>query len=349
MPKAKEEPKAKPKLALYWASSCGGCEIAVLAIQEKILDVAAAFDIVLWPCVMDFKKHDIEAMADGEIDVCLFNGAIRTAENEEWAHLLRRKSKVLVAYGSCAMEGGIPGLANFADRGKMMQYIYHDSPSVDNPGGVDPQTLTLIDDVELRLPEFWTTVRTLDQVVPVEYYLPGCPPEAKWTEAAVGAILSGELPPPGSVIGMDVTVCDECPRTRSEKSIKHFYRPYEIIPDPEVCLLEQGLFCAGIATRAGCGALCPQVNMGCRGCYGPNEGVIDGGARLISALASVLDANTPQEIDAILDTLPDPAGYFYRFSLARSLMHRTRLEGGNGNRSAVLITESTRLDPKLAE
>lgn len=95
----------KPKLALYWASSCGGCEIAVLALHEKILNVAEAFEIVLWPCVMDFKKADIEAMGDGEITVTLFNGAIRNDENEEMAHLLRRKSKVMVAFGSCAMEG----------------------------------------------------------------------------------------------------------------------------------------------------------------------------------------------------------------------------------------------------
>ncbi len=341
--------KEKPKLALYWASSCGGCEIAVLAIQEKILDVAAAFDIVLWPCVMDLKKSDIEAMDDGEIDVCLFNGAIRNDDNEEWAHLLRRKSKTLVAYGSCAMEGGIPGLANFKDRRQVTDFVYHDSPSVDNPDHIEPQTLTLVEDVELTLPEFWNTVRTLDQVIPVDYYLPGCPPEAKWTQAAVEAILSGQLPPPGSVIGMDVTVCDECQRTRSEKKIRRFYRPYEIIPDPQQCLLDQGLFCAGIATRAGCGALCPQVNMGCRGCYGPNEGVVDGGARLISAIGSVLDAETPEEIDAILDTLPDPAGYFYRFGLAHSLMRRTRLERDNGYRKAAPLAEIPRLDPHLAK
>jgi F420-non-reducing hydrogenase small subunit len=148
---------------------------------------------------------------------------------------------------------------------------------------------------------------------------------------------------------MDVTVCDECPRTKSEKKITRFYRPQEIIPDPDICLLEQGLFCAGIATRAGCGALCPSVNMGCRGCYGPNEGVIDGGARLISAIASVIDAKTPEEIDAILDTLPDPAGYFYRFSLPHSLMHRTRLEQTNGHKSAVPYPEVPRLDPKLKD
>lgn len=339
----------KPKLALYWASSCGGCEIAVLAVHEKILDVAAAFDVVLWPCPMDFKKKDVEALADGEIDVCLFNGAIRNDDNEEWAHLLRRKSKVMVAYGSCSSEGGIPGLANFKDREQILRFCYLDSPSVDNPEGILPQTETQVPEGVLTLPVFWNTVKTLDQVVPVEYYLPGCPPEVEWTLAAVDAILTGKLPPPGSVVGLGVTVCDQCKRTRNEKKISRFYRPYEIIPDPEVCLLEQGLFCAGIATRAGCGALCPQVNRGCEGCYGPNEGVVDGGAKLIAALGSVLDAEAPEDIDAILDTLPDPAGYFYRFSLPGSLMHRVRLEQQNGNKTAAPIAEVPRLDLQLRD
>lgn len=340
----------KPRLALYWATSCGGCEIAVLALHEKILDVADAFEIVLWPCVMDFKKSDIEALADGEIDVCLFNGAIRNDENEEWAHLLRAKSKAMVAFGSCAVEGCIPGLANFTDRDTLMQFVYDDSPTTDNPAGIRPEPFTAIPEGgRLELPIFWNTVKTLDQVVPVEYYLPGCPPEAKWILAAVEAIISGELPPPGTVIGMDVTVCDECPRERSEKKIKQFYRPYEIIPEPDICLLDQGLFCAGIATRAGCGALCPAVNMGCRGCYGPNEGVVDGGAKLIGALASVIDAETPEEIDAVLDTLPDPAGYFYRFGLAHSLMHRTALAKENGHYKAEPVAEMPRLDPALKD
>jgi F420-non-reducing hydrogenase small subunit len=333
----------KPKLALYWASSCGGCEISVLAIHEKILDVAAAFDIVFWPCVMDFKEADVEALADGEIDVCLFNGAIRNDENEHMAHLLRRKSKVMVAYGSCSTEGCMPGLANFFDRDQMLNFIYSESPSTDNPEGILPQMESEVPEGVLQLPGFWNTVKTLDQVVPVEYYLPGCPPEAQWTEAAVNAILSGELPPPGSVIGANTAVCDECPRTRSEKKITRFYRPYEIVPEPDICLLDQGLFCAGIATRGGCGALCPQVNMGCRGCYGPLDGVLDHGARLLSALASVIDAKTPEEIDAVLDTLPDPAGYFYRFGLAHSMLHRT----GLGESQQAKHYEPPRLDPSL--
>ena len=90
----------KAKLALYWAASCGGCEIAALGIEEKILDVAAKFDIVLWPCVVDGKVRDIERMDSKSIDVCLFNGSIRTSEQEYMARLLRDRSKVLVAFGS---------------------------------------------------------------------------------------------------------------------------------------------------------------------------------------------------------------------------------------------------------
>ena len=70
--------KPKGKLALYWAASCGGCEISLLAIDEKILDVAAAFDIVFWPCATDGKVHDIEKMADGEIDDLM---VVATANN----------------------------------------------------------------------------------------------------------------------------------------------------------------------------------------------------------------------------------------------------------------------------
>ncbi len=316
-----EKPKAK--LALYWAASCGGCEISVLALNEKILDVAAAFDIVFCPCIMDTKARDIEKMPDGHIDVCLFNGGIRTSENEYMAQLLRKKSKVLVAFGSCAQEGCIPGLANLSNREEVFRTSYHDTASTENPQDVRPQPETKVPEGNLHLPVFYDTLKTLDQTVTVDYYLPGCPPEADRIWDAVTAILEGKLPPAGSVIGSDTTVCDTCKRKRSEKKIKKFYRTWEIIPDEETCLLEQGLVCCGLATRAGCGALCPQVNSPCIGCYGPNNGVQDYGARLMSALASVIDSNDPDEIDRIIqEGIPDPIGSFYRFSLAHSLLRR---------------------------
>jgi len=324
--------KPKGKLALYWAASCGGCEISVLAINEKILDVAAAFDIVLWPVAVDAKVRDIEKMPDGSIDVCLFNGGIRTSEQEYMAQLMRRKSKVLVAFGSCAQEGCIPGLANMNNRREVFDAAYTQEQSTENPEDVRPQHETEMPEGTLYLPVFYDTLKTLDQTVKVDYYLPGCPPEADKIWAAVTAILEGKLPEPGSVIGANTTVCDECKRTRTEKTIKKFYRTWEIIPDPDTCLLEQGLLCCGIATRTGCGARCPEVNSPCIGCHGPTDDAPDFGARLMSALASVIDSGDPDEINRIIkEGIPDPVGSFYRFSLASSLLRRKkRVTGGNG-------------------
>lgn len=316
--------KAKPKLALYWAASCGGCEIAVVNIAENILKVADAFDIVLWPCIVDGKVKDIEAMDDGEIMICLFNGGIRTSENEEMAHLMRRKSQVMVSFGSCAQEGCIPGMANLTTKDAIFNTVYIDNPSVDNPNGVFPTPGYSMPEGEIHLPEFYETLRSLNQVTQVDYYIPGCPPESPQIWAVLELILSGaELPPVGSVIGANVsTVCDECDREKREKCVSQFYRPFEIVPEDDWCLLEQGLVCAGLATRGGCGAKCPSVGIGCRGCYGPPDDVLDQGARLVSSIASMVDSNDPDEIQAIIDTIADPAGTFYRFGMAHSLLFR---------------------------
>jgi F420-non-reducing hydrogenase small subunit len=316
---------AKPKLALYWASSCGGCEIAVLDIHEKILDVAAAFDIVFWPVALDFKYDDVRAMEDKSIDLCLFNGAIRNSENEEIAHLLRAKSKALVAFGSCALEGGIPGLANLTTKKDIWRYVYTESPStVVHDGGVFPEVQTTMQDGGIEIPDMWNTVKSLDQVIDVEYYIPGCPPQPEQIWTVIEYILSGKpLPPKGTVLGAgDKTCCDECARERKEKKLKKFYRPFEIETDPQQCLLDQGVICMGPATRSGCGALCTKANMPCRGCYGPPPNVTDQGAKMVSALSSVIDAHEPDEIEKILDGIVDPIGTFYRFSLPHSILRR---------------------------
>ncbi len=315
---------AKPKFAIYWAGSCGGCEIAFLDIREKILDVDQAVDLVFCPCVMDTKYQDVEAMSDQEIDVCLFNGVIRNEENLHIAELLRKKSKVLVAYGSCASEGCIPGLANLTSKEAICQYVYQDSPSVGNPDKVVPKTETKINSGKLTLPAMFDYVRTLNQVVDVDYKMPGCPPVAEQIWAVIEAILSGNLPKKGSVIGINPkTVCDECPMTKEEKRVKAFIRPHMVKNiDSEKCLLEQGIICNGPATQAGCGALCPQVNLGCRGCYGPAEGISDIGGKLAGAIASIVDSDDPEEIEKIVDQIVDPVGTFYRFNLPSSIIGR---------------------------
>ena len=316
---------AKPKFAMYWAASCGGCEIAVLNIHEKILDVDANFEVVFWPVAMDAKYKDVEAMEDGSILLTLFNGGIRNDENEHIAKLLRKKSQILVAFGSCASEGCIPGLANLSPVNEIAETAFN-TVSTDNPDGILPQTSYEMPEGKITIPKIYPRLRTLDQVVDVDYYMPGCPPESHQIAAVIDLVVQvlqgkAELPPKGTTIGAgNSTVCDECTRVRNVKTVKAFHRIYDEEIDPELCLLEQGIPCNGPATRSGCNARCPSAGAQCIGCYGPAEGVLDYGARLISAFASVIDSEDPEEIDAILDGIPDPTGQFYRFNLAGSLL-----------------------------
>lgn len=322
---------AKPKLAIYGAASCGGCDIALINLHEHLLDLAAAFEIVFWPTVMDGKYADLRALADGELAVALVSGGMRTAETVELAELLRRKSRILVALGSCAQEGCIPGLANLSSAEQILDAAFS-TESTDNPHNLRPICEYNAPEGKLHLPAFEPTLRSLGQVVDPDYTIPGCPPESGMIWAALSALIGAldradALPARGAVLGAgETTVCDECPRTREVKKIRRFVRYQQVTAfDPQICLLEQGLACAGPATRNGCGALCPQVAAPCIGCYGPAAGVTDAGARLLSAFASVIEADSAAEIESILDDLPDPAGTFYRFGLAGSLLRGARI------------------------
>ena len=319
--------KEKLKLGFYWAASCGGCEIAVLDINEKILDVVNIADIVFWPVAIDVKYKDVEAMPDKYIDVCFFNGSVRSEEQEHMAKLLRKKSKVLVAFGSCAHEGCVPGLANLNDRKEIFEHVYLGT-HITNPEKTVPQTKTQVKEGSLKLPEFYDTVRTLGQTVDVDYYLPGCPPPVKLVLNAIDAIAKNQLPPKGSVLAPMKSVCDECPRKKENKRINKIYRVYEKAPEPERCLLEQGIICIGPATRSGCGAQCLNVDMPCTGCGGPCPNAPEQGAAMLSALASIMGLETEQEhytdeeVEKLMGQIKDPVGTFYMYSLPSSILRR---------------------------
>jgi len=306
----------KLKFAFYWAASCGGCEIAVLDINEKILDVVAKADIVFWPVAMDIKYKDVEEMSDKYIDVCFFNGAIRTEGQEHLAKLLRKKSKILVAFGSCACDGCVVGLANLWDKETIFERTYLETPSTKNPESVTPKTSVKVKEGEIELPEFYDTVKTLAQTVDVDYFLSGCPPQVPLIIQAVEAIFKNELPPKGSVLMPNKSVCDECPREKKEKQLSEIKRIYEIEDDLKTCFLDQEVICMGPATRAGCEAQCPNANIPCTGCGGPGPRVTDQGAAAVSALASI--ATKPEVINQAVD----PVGTFYKYSLANSILRR---------------------------
>lgn len=319
---------SKPKVGFYWCASCGGCEESVVDLAEDILDVTAAVDFVFFPVAMDFKRSDVEAMADGELAVCFINGAIRTSEQREMAQLLRRKSQLLIAYGSCSHSGGVPGLANLYSREEILDNTYHGLPGVDNPDNVRPTHELRVPHGEVELPTLDDDVKSLDQGVDVDYYIPGCAPPVQLLKNALTAILSGTLPEKGTVLAPDTALCDGCPRSATKPDrimIDQFKRPHQTAIDPDTCLLVQGLLCLGPATRAGCGWACINANMPCTGCLGPVSRTLDHGGAGMSALASLISSNDDEHIADALAAIPDPAGTFYRYGLPHSLLFARKL------------------------
>ena len=88
--------------------------------------------------------------------------------------------------------------------------------------------------------------------------------------------------------------------------------------------MDQGIICLGPATRGGCEERCIKANFPCRGCFGPVQGVVDQGAKSLSYLASIIDVSSMEELEKIVDSIPDPAGLFYRYSLAASLLRKKK-------------------------
>jgi F420-non-reducing hydrogenase small subunit len=331
----------KIKIALYWGGTCGGCDVAVLDIDENILDVAAMADIVFWPIAMDFKVSDVEAMEDGAITCTIYNGVIRNTENLHMAKLLRQKSALLVSFGSCACFGGIPGLANVTNKQGIIEKVYRDTASTDNPDFVTPQTELEVPEGTLTLPDLFDTVTCVDDHVDVDYFIPGCPPTTNLIMTFLGAVAAfvnegTPLPPKGTVIASDKTLCDECPREKKEKMLTEIHRPHEIQIDREECILDQGVICLGPATRAGCEAKCINANMPCRGCMGPTAAVYDQGGSMLAALTSILNITdhenelSEEDIFEIVSQVKDPLGTFYRFSMPKSLLKRSVTEKSGG-------------------
>ena len=333
----------KIKLAVYWTAACGGCDVSLLDTHERLLTIGDMADIVMWPVAADGKEKDIAAMEDGEITVSLINGA------EHMAKLLRQKSKIVVAYGTCAMFGGSPALANLVPGGaeEILDYVYTKTPSSANfqaeyhkDAPVIPQTSYQAPEGELTIPTLYDTVKTLDQVIDVDYSIPGCPPLpesiSQLLKAVEDFVYNGvPLPPKGTEIGITTkTLCEECPRKKENARITEIKEPHEVDIKEGVCLMDQGILCLGPATMGGCGARCTRAGQPCRGCYGPSPDVQEQGASMFTAVASlfpVLDEDPTcgeDEIIKIMSTIKDPLGYFYAYTLGKSLIKRAVKEGG---------------------
>lgn len=325
----------KIKLAVGYGSICGGCDVAFTDVGVKLAEVSEIADIVYWPAVMDGKNAQLEEIP--EIDIGMIFGAIRTEEHERMAKLLREKSDTLVAFGSCACYGGIPGLGNVETKEKLLKAAYWETPSTETrviPGFQE------IEGGKITLTALKDYVSAPTDVVDFDVLVPGCPPPVESVEQLIETLkdyYQGHKIPKGFVIAEDKSLCEYCKREKPEKiSLMEIKRVHEAEINDEECLLKQGILCLGPVTRGGChpdGARCVEKNMPCRGCFGPIPNVRDQGTKFLSTIASAIMAEKEKEIGEkalqkfIDDNIFDPVGLFYRFALAVSIFNRKYPEG----------------------
>jgi len=292
------------KIATTWLCCCSGCHISLLDLHEELLNILNKVELVHCPVLMDVKE------IPDNVDVALIEGGVRNKENEEIAKEMREKAKIVVAFGSCAAFGGVPGLGNLYSNEEILDKIYKTTLTTKNDDGIIPDE---------EVPELTSRVKPLSDVIDVDYVIPGCPPEPELIAKVLAALLEGKTPelPKNNL-------CEECPRKKSEEgvSITTLKRKFKGTPDPERCLLEQGYLCMGPATRAGCGAKCPSAGVPCSGCYGPTGTVVDQGAKMISALCSDFGIDKDKEVNPteLPKSIADKIGCFYKFTLPSALI-----------------------------
>lgn len=169
---------AKPKVSSDWLAGCAGCHMSFLDIDERIVKLAELVDLRSTP-ITDLKTPD-----ESGVDVGVLEGGINNTTNEEVAHTMRKRCKVLVALGDCAVFGGVPALRNFFELEDALKRAYVETESTDAEGKIPS-------DPELCRP---TKVRAIHEVVPVDVWLPGCPPNADQIFYVLSELAQGRKP-----------------------------------------------------------------------------------------------------------------------------------------------------------
>ena len=162
------------KIAIEELAGCSGCTIAVLDLHESLLNVLEHAEIVYSPVVMDVKEP-----AEG-IDIAFVTGAVRNKENEERLHMLRKRSKTLVALGTCACYGGISGLSMLSSREALFNYVYREVDTV-GPNNKVPTDV----------PPFLYRAFAVGDLVHTDYYIPGCPPKEERLKQILLPMITG--------------------------------------------------------------------------------------------------------------------------------------------------------------
>ncbi len=291
------------KLCSEALSGCSGCEMSLLNTGGGSLSLFDKFEILHMPILMDHKYLCCDGGAweihIPKAGVGLISGGVRNEQHLRIAEEMRRQCDIIIAFGTCAAYGGIPALMNLFEDKDLFRRYYRSAEATDaspNPSQV--------------IPPFLERTFALDEMIAVDFIIPGCPPHPDSITTALESIVQGKSPELPLL-----SVCDSCPTRREGKGsvhkIRRFVRNVRYQPDWPVsemrCLLEQGYLCMGPVTLAGCAGMnggpprCIDVRVPCRGCHGP---VRKGGNQLmdiLNALASngIDTKNLPDRLSSL--------------------------------------------------
>lgn len=167
----------KIRFATTWLDGCSGCHMSFLDLDERLIDLADHIDLVYSPLV-DFKDYP------SDVDVCLVEGAVSSEEDLHKVRMVRERTKTLVAFGDCAVTTNVPGMRNAFGTTQVLRRAYQENAT---RGQQIPCQL---------VPPLLPKVLPVHRVVPVDRFLPGCPPSADLIWQVLNELLTGVVPDP---------------------------------------------------------------------------------------------------------------------------------------------------------
>ncbi len=165
----------KPRLATVWLDGCSGCHMSFLDMDERLLDIAALIDLVYSPLI------DVKEFPD-HVDVCLVEGAVSSEEDLEKIKMVRERTTTLVSFGDCAVTANVPGMRNPIGVQPLLERAYIENATINKRIPLDV------------VPALLPMARPVHRVVPVDVYLPGCPPSADLIHQTLVDLLEGRTP-----------------------------------------------------------------------------------------------------------------------------------------------------------
>jgi len=278
MPSSSTSKKNKelPQFAVLQLSGCAGCEVSLLNANEWIEE----FKLVFMPLV-------VSAYEVPDVDMLLVSGGVRSDEDLYNLKRAVRRSKKIIAVGTCAISGGV---ANLGNRDEVRELFMSQNERRD-------------------LPRLLPKSQPVDDFVEVDLYLPGCPPTPELFMAALFDDKDFKA---------SRTVCQECGRKKlKDMKPKHLTGFQTGKVDPDICLINQGYLCVGSSTRGGCRALCTRPGHPCVGCRGPSDMLIEKDSTVwLESIQRVFAALTDIPADEIREALLSPqlALFLFQFS-----------------------------------